>query len=180
MPGKTNQRRTNGHAGPNGRINGNAGPQRANGHGPASEGRGGVPVLGGQAASDDAHGDTVANAKVSSALAGTVRDACAAAAPPLSSGDFPASPGEEAQSRNDLEKVPGGEAPLPATPADFVQEIHRKIDLTEVWHNLLRSKDEKVRQRAVERLTDLLYKGAETSAEEPQRFILDLPRPKRD
>ena len=75
--------------------------------------------------------------------------------------------------------MPPGEYSLPDNAAEFVEEIHRKIDLTEVWHNLLRYGDEKVKQRAVERLTDMLYKGAAASAEE-QQIIFDLPRPNRD
>jgi hypothetical protein len=70
--------------------------------------------------------------------------------------------------------VPPGKSPLPTDPAEFVQEIHRKIDITEVWHKLLRSKDEKVRQRAAERLTDMLYKDAATSGEEPQQIVVDI------
>jgi len=81
---------------------------------------------------------------------------------------------------NDQRPVPPGQYPLPEDPAEFVEEIHRKIDLTEVWHDLLRSKDEKVKQRAAERLTDLLYKVAGGGAEEPQQVLFDLPRPKRD
>lgn len=76
--------------------------------------------------------------------------------------------------------IPPGDHPLPVDVEEFIQEIHRKVDITEVWHGLLRNEDEKIRQRAVERLTDLLYKGADTAGEEPQQIIFDLPRPKRD
>ncbi len=76
--------------------------------------------------------------------------------------------------------LPAGEYPLPETAGEFVEEIHRKVDLTEVWHSLLRSEDEKIRQRAVERLTDLLYKGDPTSTQDAQQIIFDLPRPKLD
>lgn len=78
------------------------------------------------------------------------------------------------------DKIPPGEGPLPATPGDFVEEIHRRIDLFKVWQRLLKSKDLKIKQRAVERLTDLRYKGAAALAEEPQEIIFDMPRPKRD
>lgn len=76
-------------------------------------------------------------------------------------------------------ELPRGEYPLPDNPAEFVEEIHRKVDLTEVWHGLLRSKDEKVKQRAIEKLTGMLYKDGALS-DDDQQIIFDLPRPKRD
>lgn len=76
-------------------------------------------------------------------------------------------------------EVPPGEYPLPDNPAEFVEEIHRKVDLTEIWHGLLRSKDEKVRQRAIEKLTGMLYEDGDLSNDD-QQIIFDLPRPKRD
>jgi hypothetical protein len=78
------------------------------------------------------------------------------------------------------EPIPGGELPLPASPSEFVEEIHRRIDLFEVWLGLLREKDDKIRQRAVEKLTEMRYKGAAALADEPPQIIFDLPRPKRD
>ena len=77
-------------------------------------------------------------------------------------------------------ELPPGEYPLPDNPAEFVEEVHRKIDLIEVWIGLLRSKDEKVRQRAIEKLTGMLYEDGALSDDDPQPFIFDLPRPKRD
>jgi len=53
------------------------------------------------------------------------------------------------------------------------------VDLTEVWHSLLRSKDEKVRQRAIEKLTGILYEDGALS-DGDQQIIFDLPGPKRD
>lgn len=77
-------------------------------------------------------------------------------------------------------ELPPGEYPLPDNPAEFVEEVHRKIDLIEVWHGLLRSKDEKVRQRAIEKLTGMLYEDGALSDDDGQPFVFDLPRPKRD
>lgn len=77
------------------------------------------------------------------------------------------------------EELPAGEYPLPDNPAEFVEEVHRKIDLIEVWHGLLRSKDEKVRQRAIEKLTGMLYEDGALSDDDEQ-IIFDLPRPRRD
>lgn len=75
--------------------------------------------------------------------------------------------------------LPPGEYPLPDNPAEFVEEIHRKVDLTEVWHGLLRSKDEKVQQRAIEKLTGMLYKNGALSDDDEQ-ILFDLPRPGGD
>src|SRR5713101_6166598 len=78
-----NTHKPNGHAGPHGRDNAAAGRIAANGHGPASTERGGIPVHRDQAASDDASGASVASA-ATSAAAGADREACAEAAPPTS------------------------------------------------------------------------------------------------
>ena len=164
----------NGHAGANGRVNG---------HGSASAEQGGVLARGDRAASDDARGKLSATALAPAAVAGTDREACAAAAtPPPNGAAANESSKEHPKSKKDKEPkgIPPGEHPLPDDPAEFVQEIHRKIDLTKVWHSLLRSKDPKIKQRAAERLTDLLYKLGAESADEAQQIIFDMPRPQRD
>ena len=138
------------------------------------------------AASDDASGIPVACAPASAVAslpsqASTDREAYAAAAPPPSHDASRAAQQETSEpAAEDHDEIPPGEMPLPSNAGDFVEEIHSRIDLFEVWQKLLRSKDDKIRQRAVERLTDLRYKGTATSGEEPQQFIFDLPRPKRD
>lgn len=194
MTSTKNQRKTNGHAGPQ---------DRPNGHAPASTEGCGVPLPArpcprlpvrqagarraavgqpGLAASDDASGRNVASAAADDVGAGTNREnACAEVAPHPPNGAAPLLSGQSSTCEDKAEKrpVPPGEYSLPDNAAEFVEEIHRKIDLTEVWHNLLRYGDEKVKQRAVERLTDMLYKGAAASAEE-QQIIFDLPRPNRD
>lgn len=86
----------------------------------------------------------------------------------------------DAKTNTPEKELPPGEYPLPDNPAEFVEEVHRKIDLIEVWHGLLRSKDEKVRQRAIEKLTGMLYEDGALSDDDPQQIIFDLPRPKRD
>ena len=191
MTKQGNSRRTNGHPGPDG---------RPNGRGPAYGERGGVPApdcegrLRDRAASDDAS-RTVASAAAFPAAAslqpqaGTDCEAYAEVAPPapnetsqLMERTTRSNASSSASSEKDKEKpeLPAGKYPLPETVGEFVEEIHRKVDITEVWHSLLRSDDEKIRQRAVERLTDLLYKGDPTSTEDPQQIIFDLPRPRRD
>lgn len=77
------------------------------------------------------------------------------------------------------ERLPGGEAPLPDDIADFVDEVHSRVDLFEVLTDLLNSKDEKIKQRALERILEMKYKHAANS-EDPVQIILDGPRPQRD
>lgn len=79
-----------------------------------------------------------------------------------------------ATGNRDEQDVPPGNCPLPDNPAEFVQEIHRRIDLMEVWHSLLRNSDEKVRQRAIEKLTSILYDDGAISAEEPEQVVWDF------
>ncbi len=176
MTNHKNLRKVNGHAGPNG---------RPNGHGPASLERGGIPAHWDQAASDDASGASVASA-ANSAAAGADRVACAEVAPPrpngaahiLSGATSPASDkgkeGKKPRVTGKSTKIPPGEGPLPESPADFVNEVHCRIDLFRIWQSLLRSKDPKVKQRAVEKLTEMRYKGAAALEEEPQQIVLDI------
>ncbi len=175
-----NSRKPNGHAGPH---------DRPNGHAPASTERGGVPPNWDQAASDDASGVSVASAAASPAAAdlqpqaSTDRKAYAEVAPPRPNGAAQqVSPRNNSSGDKDKpeREVPPGKYPLPDNPAEFVEEIHRKVDITEIWHDLLRSKDEKIKQRAAERLTSMLYEDGALSNDDPQQIIFDLPRPKRD
>ena len=164
MTHQRNSRRTNGHAGPQ---------DRTNGHAPASSDRGGTAQHGNHAASDDASGATVASAAISAA-AGTVRDAHAHAAPPHPNG------ATDPEDKDKSKIVPPGEGPLPANPGDFVEEIHKRIDLFKIWQGLLQNGDDKIKQRAVEKMTEMRYKGAAALEEEPQQIVIDLPCPKRD
>ena len=170
MTHQRNSRKTNGHAGPQ---------DRTNGHAPASSDRGGIAAHGNHAASDDAGGASVASAAISAA-AGTARDAHAHAAPPHPNGATDPEDDKNSKDKDKSKIVPPGEGPLPATPGDFVEEIHKRIDLFKIWQRLLKSKDDKVKQRAVEKLTEMRYKGAAALEEEPQQIVIDLPRPKRD
>ncbi len=192
MTQQRTSRKTNGHPGPNGRLNSH-GPAYAPAHAAGGDGGGALgPActdrLRGQAAADDAGRDPVALAAAAAATnlhtqADTDCQAYAAAAPPLPNEVAPArgSRGNPAGETTDEheEELPEGKYPLPDNPAEFVEEIHRKVDLTEVWHRLLRSKDEKVRQRAIEKLTGMLYEDGALS-DNDQQIIFDLPGPKRD
>lgn len=175
-----NSSRPNGHPGPNG---------RPNGHGPASAERGGVSALRDHAASDDASGVSVASVTALPAAASlpsqasTDREAYAEVAPPAPNETAQPQAGPRGRTsrkkREETEEkprkeLPPGEYPLPDNPAAFVQEIHRKIDLIEVWHSLLRNTDEKIKQRAVERLTAMLYDDDAVFADEFQQIVLDI------
>ena len=181
MTQQRNSRKPNGLPGPNG---------RPNGHAPACAERGGAPApacasrLRGHAASDDASGISVASAEALPATASlplqasTGRSACADAAPPApnETPQVQASPSNQSCGHGDKpgEELPPGKDPLPDNPAEFVKEVHRRIDLIEVWHSLLRSKDEKVKQRTIERLTAMLYDDDAISADEPQPIVFDI------
>lgn len=110
---------------------------------------------------------------------GTVCGEYAEVAPSLLPGVLPEVSPTPPATGKESEPIPGGEFPLPASPGEFVEEVHRNTDLFIVWKELLNSKDEKIRQRAVEKLTEMRYKGA-ALADEPKQIIIDMPRPDRD
>ena len=170
---------------------------RVNGHDQASWS---VPAaadspLSPSAGSDDARGASVAIA-AGCAAAGADRDACAALAEgtngtgrriskdqvsgfvltnPEPNEDEPRVPSEKlSETKSEAGTYPPGEEPLPADPADFVEEIHQRVDLFEVWVGLLNSLDDKIKQRAVEKLTEMRYKGAQSFADEPQQIVIDI------
>ena len=175
MTQRRDHRKTNGHAGPQDRANGGgSGLAGVNGHGPASTERGGVPVQRDLAASDDASGITVARNAGFVTASGTARQACAEVAPPSPNGNSLLAAAAPADRQGETEPIPGGEFPLPADPGEFIEEIHSRIDLFEVWLTLLRSKDDKIKQRAVEKLTEMRYKGAAALADEPKQIVIDI------
>jgi hypothetical protein len=163
--------KTNGHAGPHGRTNG---------HAPASTERGGILLQRDRAASDDASGASLALDASSIHAPGTDCEAYAEAAPPPPNGHLQQSAVNPPDQQDETEPIQGGEFPLPDDPGEFVEEIHRRADLFELWQRLLNSKDPKIKQRAVEKVTEMRYKGAAALAEEPQQFNFDMPRPNRD
>lgn len=52
--------------------------------------------------------------------------------------------------------------------------MHRRTDLFELWQKLLNSKDPKIQQRAVEKLTEMRYKGAAALADESEQIVIDI------
>ena len=169
MPRTKTSSKPNGHAGPQSRVNG---------HAHASTERGGIPVPRDQAASDDARGASAAMGASSTGAPGADFAACGEVASP-SNGALLHAPSEPCAAGKEPPPLPCAEFPLPVNPGDFVEEIHRNADLFIAWERLLNSKDEKIRQRAVEKLTEMRYKGA-ALADEPRQIIIDMPRPDRD
>jgi hypothetical protein len=165
MPSRNTSNKPNGHAGAQG---------RPNGHAPASTERGGILVRRDQAASDDDRRAPVTGAAGSGTAPGTVCEAYAEAAPPPPNGNMPATDMSEADPAVKERPIPGGKDPLPADPGEFVEEIHRHADLFFVWQKLLNSTDPKIQQRAVEKLTEMRYKGVAALADDPQQVAMDF------
>ena len=177
MSNRTNQK-PNGHAGPQGRVNG---------HALASTEGDGILMPQDQAASDDTRGASAAMDASSTHAPGTDRAGYAEVAPPPSGKTNEHELVAHAKTskrynekETDREPIPGGDFSLPQHPGEFVDEIHRNVDLFIVWKELLNSKDEKIRQRAAEKLTEMRYKGAAALADEPRQIIIDMPEPERD
>ena len=104
------------------------------------------------------------------------RGACAEAKQPGPNGaEHPSSDAPGASKKSQKEKeIPPGEQALPDDPVEFVEGIHRKVNLTEVWRSLLQNGDEKIRQRAAEKLTEMRYKGAVSFADESSQVVFDI------
>jgi hypothetical protein len=79
-----------------------------------------------------------------------------------------------------IEEVKPGEVPLPEDPAAFVDEVHLRADFIEIAKALLNSQDEKVKQRAWERMLEMKYGSGAAPVEEAQHIVIDVPRPARD
>jgi hypothetical protein len=80
------------------------------------------------------------------------------------------------------EPEPVADAELAQNGLDFVEAMHRLVNLYEVGKRLLQSKDEKIAQRAWERLLEMKFgKGPAPVEEEPLRVDWSgFPRPDRD
>src|SRR5260370_7282200 len=73
--------------------------------------------------------------------------------------------------------IPGGEFPLPDNPGAFVDEIHRRVDLFEIWQKLLSPDDPKIQQRARRKLTQMPYKGPPPLPHQPQHILIPIQSP---
>lgn len=114
----------------------------------------------------------------------TTGAACAASdsyAGPAGSRDhgiLPLLPGNVYVEQNPRAFAPGAE--LPDDAPSFVDEIAQRVDLYEVYKGLLESQDEKIRQRALERLLEMKY-GKGGPVDEPLRINFDsMIKPPRD
>jgi hypothetical protein len=140
-----------------------------------------------RAASVDASELSVANAAVSSAVAGAEREATAEVAPSEGEGRRrlagAASPRKrkEKNATEETKVVPGGSEPLPIDAEAFVDAVHSRVDLVLLEEKLLHSKDEKIVQRELAYLRELRYgKRAAPGDDEPTQIIFDMPGPERD
>jgi len=156
------------------------------------------------AGSVDASELAVANAALSTA-AGAARTACADPAELAANGKraratgtaSEPSEGEKSDARpsaragsnasaaprrgNRFAKIPAGREALPIDGEAFVDAVHSQVDLVQLQVALLRSQDEKIVQREVASLRELLYgKRATGGEDEPAQIIFDMPGPERD
>ena len=130
----------------------------------------------GRAASDDEGGRSAAQA-ATSPVARTDHLACADVAG--------GGTGKEAKPRvlsecekmpKETEDLPGGVEKLPEDHYDFAEAVHARVDLVRAWVRLVRSADEKVSQRALEKLDEMKYAGDSDGDEPRQMEILVPPR----
>jgi hypothetical protein len=179
---------------------------RVNGHGPVSPSSAAqdmeAPREKGRAASDDAR-DIPSAATASSAVAGKERDVCAEVAPPDESGtngrskstrggqraggatshvpSEPQEPSARGKRAKDMVDIPPGSMPLPADGVGFVDAMHAHVDLYLACARLVKSGDEKIAQRMVERLLEMSYgKSPAPAGDDAPQIIFDAPRPIED
>ena len=159
---------------------------KSNGHAPESTTRQDIAAFENWAASDDAGGLLVAETAASAAAACANRDAYAEMAPadakgkrlpPAGAASRPSNVDHKADAKGSDKKkgapdIPPGAEPLPADGASFVEAVHEKVDLIELEVSLLKSEDEKIRQRELAYLRELIYgKTAAFSSEDDMRPI---------
>lgn len=166
------QRKSNGHASTAGRPNGHAlvSPSHAVRPDPVPDG----------AASVEARESPNA-AAVSSTAAGTERVEYAAVAP--SAEGEKKKRGKNGAPRNTATRIsekspvdiPPGTAPLPSDGSGFVDTMHTHVDLHLACARLVKSGDEKIAQRMVERLLEMEFgKPPSAVVEENQDYVIDI------
>jgi hypothetical protein len=158
---------------------------KSNGHTPESTTRQDISTFQHWAASDDAGGQLVAETAATAAACAN-RDAYAEMAPadakgkrlhPSGAASRPSNVDPKANAKaidknKNAPKIPPGAEPLPADGASFVEAVHEKVDLIELEVSLLTSEDEKIRQRELAYLRELIYgKTAAFSTEDDMRPI---------
>jgi hypothetical protein len=174
---------------------------KVNGHGPVSPSRTAqetvAPIEQGRAASDDARDFPAAAG--ASAPAGKERDACAEVALPPEVGTrrrrgasnnhagtgAPLVPSEARGNKrvrkntkkdmDDQVDIPPGSQPLPGDGAGFMEAMHEHVDIYLACARLVKSGDQKIAQRMVERLLEMKYgKGPAAAAEEDPEIVIDI------
>lgn len=81
-------------------------------------------------------------------------------------------------SENSMLDIPPGIAPLAADGQGFVDTMHAHVDLYLACARLVKSSDEKIAQRMVERLLEMSYgKGPSPASEESAPLAFGLPQP---
>jgi hypothetical protein len=162
---------------------------RVNGHGTASPSQAALqtPLQNGKAASDDTP-DLPTAAAASSAAAGKERDVCAEVAKPAKGAKQAGSTANRSKPAGDapgdedaLVDIPPGAEPLPTDGPGFVDAMHAHVDLYLACARLVKSKDEKIAQRMVERLLEMSYgKSPAPQGDDMAQIVFDAPRPIRD
>lgn len=126
------------------------------------------------AASDDA-GDKSAAKAATSPAAGTDRHAYADVAGSRSVKEAkPRVPSEREEVGEAWDELPAGQSELPADSRSFVAQVNARVDLRAAWERLVRAKDLKISQRALEKLSELDF-GQGTSNDEPRFFDSGVP-----
>jgi hypothetical protein len=161
---------------PRHRSNANGDPDLVGvtGHAPDSPGRDEIAAHRDPPASDDGAGAFVAIAAAPSAAAGANRDPYAEAAEAEAhtkrsrkTGTAPRSPGKTTDSPAAPKAIPPGRNPLPADAAAFAAAVHAKADFVRVGKKLLNSMDEKIAQRAWEKMLEMTFgKGTTLPADD--------------
>lgn len=131
------------------------------------------------AASDDA-GDKSAAKAATSPAASTDRHAYADVAGSRSVKEAkPRVPSEHEDASDAGGDLPAGQGELPADSRGFVAQVNARVDLCAAWERLVRAKDLKISQRALEKLSELDYERSEVKPEE-QQFEIDVPPRERN
>lgn len=164
--------------------NGDAGSAgRPNGHAPAPSSREtcAAHAFQGGAASDDSRAFP-STAAAHPAAAGMERDEYAEVAPPQAGGRKKTAgshessrAGNEQKAKNEPLDIPPGVQPLAKDGPGFVDAMHAHVDLYLACARLVRSGDEKIAQRMVERLLEMCYgKSPSAANEESPEFVVDI------
>jgi hypothetical protein len=86
----------------------------------------------------------------------------------------PRVPSEHEEVGEALDDLPAGQSELPADSKSFVAQVNARVDLRAAWERLVRAKDLKISQRALEKLSELDYAQG-TSSDELRIFDSGVP-----